>query len=167
MGIERRLDELERRVAALETLEDSRRPAVPQGTTAGDTFWALNALRSVAPESGSVMLVGTVPTPAGPVEWQESAPGADLVDDDWSSAADALAALGHPVRLRLLREIVRRPSTAKELGELDDVGSSGQVYHHLKALTAAGWLRHRPGGRHEVPQERLVPLLAVVMGSRR
>ena len=60
---------------------------------------------------------------------------------DWPERASALAALGHPVRLRLLHEIVHGRTTVKALAELDDIGTSGQIYHHLRQLIAAGWLR--------------------------
>lgn len=46
------------------------------------------------------------------------------------------------------------------------MGSTGQVYHHLHALVAAGLLEVRSGGRHEVPADRLVLVLAAVMGAR-
>lgn len=59
-----------------------------------------------------------------------------------------------------------RHDTFWALGEIEGTGTSGQVYHHLRQLVATGWLRAR-GARYEVPAERVVPLLAIVVGARR
>jgi len=39
------------------------------------------------------------------------------------------------------------------------LGTSGQVHHHVRQLVAAGWLRPTARGRYEVPVDRVVPLL--------
>uniref|UniRef100_A0AAU2VR19 Helix-turn-helix domain-containing protein n=1 Tax=Streptomyces sp. NBC_00008 TaxID=2903610 RepID=A0AAU2VR19_9ACTN len=85
---------------------------------------------------------------------------------DWSEAAESLAALGHPVRLRLLREILGGRRTAAELAALDETGTTGQIYHHLRQLTGAGWLHTTGRGRYEVPGVRVVPLLVVLTAAR-
>ena len=76
------------------------------------------------------------------------------------------AALGHTLRLRLLREILGGRRTATELAGLDEVGTSGQIYHHLRQLTAAGWLRQAGRGRYEIPAGRVVPLLVALATAR-
>lgn len=134
------------------------------------TFWALDGLSSRLPpgRAGAAMIVGDVTLPSGQhAQWQESVAVDDLLDDAWERAAEAFQALGHPVRLRFLQEVLRGRTTARELGTLEDIGTSGQIYHHLRQLVAAGWLRARPGGVHEVPAERLIPLLTTVLGARR
>lgn len=158
-----RLDDLERRVGALEA-----RPSTPGDPAPETELWALEGLSGRVPAPGAVMLVGDVRLPDGRVaQWQEGALTGDLVDGDWETASDVLSALGHPVRLRLLREVLRGAATAQELTAVEGVGTSGQVYHHLRQLVAAGWLRPLGGGRHEVPVARVVPLLAVLLGARR
>jgi hypothetical protein len=52
-------------------------------------------------------------------------------------------------------------------GELDVVGTSGQLYHHLRPLLGAGWLCQAARGRYEVPHDRVVPLLVVVAATGR
>ncbi|MFH8976374.1 ArsR/SmtB family transcription factor [Streptomyces sp. NPDC017890] len=163
--LERRVADLERRLAALEAAE---RPAPrPQE---GD-FWALEGLKeqltALGAAAGGVLFTGSVHLPTGErYEWQHGALTEGLLDVDWADAAEAFAALGHPVRLRLLREILGGRRTAAELAELDEVGTTGQIYHHLRQLTGAGWLHTTGRGRHEVPPGRVVPLLVALSAAR-
>jgi Helix-turn-helix domain len=160
-----RLAALEARVAALEG--GAPAPTQTQAPLDPDAFWALEGLHARVPAPGAVLLVGDVTLPGGQVaRWQEGAATDDLLDTDWERAADVLAALGHPVRLQLLRHVLRGVDSARELAEIEGMGTSGQVYHHLRQLVAAGWLRSR-GARYEVPPERVVPLLTTILGGRR
>ncbi|NED78968.1 helix-turn-helix transcriptional regulator [Streptomyces sp. SID11233] len=181
MELEERVTELERR---LEALVGDRRD-VPRPT--GADFWALEGLKQelsgAGAADGGVLYTGAVRLPTGErYEWQYGAlteqllgAGADGPDGglgeaagpgaDWSDAAESLAALGHPVRLRLLREILGGRRTAAELAALDETGTTGQIYHHLRQLTGAGWLHTTGRGRYEVPGVRVVPLLVVLTAA--
>ncbi|CAL9491448.1 ArsR/SmtB family transcription factor [Streptomyces sp. enrichment culture] len=165
MELEERVADLERRLAAL---EKAQHPAPRIGE--GD-FWALQGfkeqLAGLGAADGGVLFTGAVRLPTGEqYEWQHGALTEGLLDTDWQEAAEAFAALGHPVRLRLLREITGGRRTAAELAELDGVGTTGQIYHHLRQLTAAGWLHTTGRGRHEVPPGRVVPLLVALSAAR-
>jgi hypothetical protein len=81
---------------------------------------------------------------------------------DWSDVAPALAALGNPVRLTLLREIVRGRATVSALSQVDGLGTSGQVYHHLRHLTAEGWLHSPTRGTFAIPSHRVTALQAIL-----
>lgn len=70
------------------------------------------------------------------------------------------------MRLRLLREILGGRRTAAELAALDETGTTGQIYHHLRQLTGAGWLHTKGRGRYEVPGARVVPLLVVFTAAK-
>ncbi len=135
-----------------------------------ETFWVLTGLRQRlgAVEGGGITYAGTVETPGGSVEWQYGLPTETLLALDEGaieSASSRLAALGHPIRLRLMLAVVRGISSPAELAALDGMGTSGQIYHHLRTLTAAGWLRSAGRSRLEVPAERLVPLLVAVTAA--
>ncbi|MFJ4687496.1 ArsR/SmtB family transcription factor [Streptomyces sp. NPDC088789] len=163
--LERRVADLEHRLAALEAA-DRKTPRPGEGD-----LWALEALKSQLAELGSadggVLFTGAVRLPTNEYyEWQFGTLTAGLLEADWTEAADAFAALGHPVRLRLLREILGGRRTAAALAELDDTGTTGQIYHHLRQLTAAGWLHTGARGRHEVPPGRVVPLLVALTTAR-
>jgi len=137
-----------------------------------DRFWALDRLRrDVVPlvkEGGAVLFTGAVDLPTGEhYEWQEAQPVGALLDEDWGPLAAALSALGHPVRLLLLQEVLRGARTVAELSAHESLGTTGQLYHHLRQLTGAGWLRTSTRGRYVVPPERVVPLLTILAGVRR
>ncbi|WP_198653130.1 helix-turn-helix domain-containing protein [Actinocorallia populi] len=171
--VEERLSAVEEALAGLLAAQKRRgRVNVPEpgaeGAVPADLFWALEGLREREPAPGAVMIVGDVTLPDGRTAgWQLGAGTDDLLADEWEALADVFAALGHPVRLRLLREVLRGRGTARELAELEGMGTTGQVYHHLRQLVTAGWLRVRDGGHHEVPAERVVPLLTAIVGGRR
>ncbi|GAA2684250.1 helix-turn-helix domain-containing protein [Streptomyces lunalinharesii] len=179
MDLEQRVAELERRLAELErAVEETGAAAAPpparppEQRHPGEALWALNGLKEqlagLGAVNGGVLFAGAVRTPAGlRYEWQYGLPTDTVMDGDWSAAAESFAALGQPVRLRLLREILGGRCTAAELTGLDGTGTTGQIYHHLRQLTAAGWLRTAVRGRYEVPVERVVPLLVMLTAAGR
>ena len=164
-----RVAALERRLAALENATTTE---TSSAAPAADDCWALEGLKDrLADEpdtaDGGVLYTGAVRLPTGAQhEWQHELLTEHLLDIDWAEAAEVFAALGHAMRLRLLREILGGRRTATELTGLDDVGTSGQIYHHLRQLTAAGWLRQAGRGRYEIPETRLVPLLVALATTR-
>lgn len=155
-----RLDALESRVRALEAPRGEA--GTPPPASGSDTFWALDGLRARAEAPGGVLYTGSVDLPdGGHVDWQYGLTTDDVLGRDWAASAPVLAALGHPVRLTLLRAVVHGTRTVAEMAELEGVGTTGQVYHHVRQLVAAGWL-HTLHGRYAVPVERVVPLLTVL-----
>lgn len=162
-----RVARLEDRVARLEGAPTSVR-AGTEGVPDAETFWALAGLKERTAEPGAVLFTGQVTLPTGEhYEWQQGHAADELLADDWSQGAAALAALAHPVRLLLLGEILRGARTAGELGAHERLGTTGQLYHHLRQLVAAGWLRSTTRGQYAVPGERVVPLLVVLAATRR
>ncbi|MFD4116246.1 ArsR/SmtB family transcription factor [Streptomyces niveus] len=173
MGLEERVAELERRLAALERAENPDRPPRGErpGITADDAFRPLRQLEEQLAEleapDGGVTYTGSVRLPTEQqYRWQFTELTGQLLDADWSVTVDCFAALGHAVRLRLLREILGGQRTAAELTALDDIGTTGQIYHHLRQLTGAGWLQTTGRGRYEVPAARVVPLLVMLSAAR-
>lgn len=159
-----RVKRLEQKVAATE-VEGTATPVAP---VAGEVFWALEALRARVDDVGAVLFTGTVTLPTQErAEWQQGSTTESLLEADWTETTDVLAALGHPVRLLLLREVLRGARSVGELGAVEGLGTSGQLYHHLRQLVAAGWLRTSGRGRYEVPAARVVPLLVVVAAAQR
>ncbi|MPY59669.1 ArsR/SmtB family transcription factor [Streptomyces spongiae] len=165
MELEQRVADLERRLAALENAQHTA-PSPGEGD-----FWALEGLKeqlvALKAADGGVLFTGAVRVPTGEYyEWQHGALTDGLLDLDWTESAESFAALGHAVRLRLLREVIGGRRTAAELAELDEIGTTGQIYHHLRQLTGAGWLHTTGRGRYEVPPGRVVPLLVALSAAR-
>jgi hypothetical protein len=163
-----RLALIEARLTALEGGPAPSAGSAPASAVADDDrFFALNGVtRSTG--DGTVF-AGHVELPTGAVwRWQWGpVPTAATLESDWSESVRALSALAHPIRLRLLREVLLGTRTATELGELDGLGTTGQLYHHLKQLVSADWLRSTSRGVYEVPGERVVPLLVILTASTR
>jgi hypothetical protein len=137
------------------------------GDQQDDPLWMLHALERRIGEHSAVVLTGSVSLRGGPrIEWQQGLEVGRLLDADWDGAAAPLRALGHAVRLRLLRDVLEGRDTAADLVGAEGEGTTGQTYHHLRQLVAAGWLRSPGRGRYEVPPPRVVPLLAVLLAAQ-
>jgi ArsR family transcriptional regulator, arsenate/arsenite/antimonite-responsive transcriptional repressor len=142
-----RLDALEARVAALE----GGRPAEVGERTgeAGEIGY-----------HGSVRLVDG----AGPVTWTIGYDAAATLDLPAGPVTEVLAALGHPVRLALVRRLLRGPAGTTELVEAAELSSTGQLYHHLRTLTAARVVE-QDGRRYRVPTTGVVPVLVALLAA--
>lgn len=173
--LRRELSALTDRVAQLE----AGQPVVPQTSTHPDPvtdaeqFWALKGLQArladhPSTSGGAVMIVGSLTLPDGsPVAWQQGVGSEGMLETDWSAFAESFSALGHPVRLELLRHILSGVHATAELAETATLGTTGQLHHHLRQLVSAGWVRHSGRGSYEVPASRIVPLLACLAGAER
>jgi len=81
--------------------------------------------------------------------WQREKSADDLLAQDDEAVARVLAALGHRQRLALLKAILDQSATAAELIDRLGLTSTGQAYHHLNTLQAAGLIRQGNRGRFE------------------
>lgn len=162
------LADLQDRVRRLEARlgpEDGA-PSAPDAEPPAGTFWLLEALRAQG-LTEAVAFGGTVAdAEGGPVSWQITRSAEELTATDWAASVPALAALGHPSRMQILQLVATgRARTAAELAHAEGLGTTGQIYHHLRQLVAGGWLRVTTRGQHQVPAERLVPLLVVLSAT--
>ncbi|MFV4914274.1 helix-turn-helix domain-containing protein [Microbacterium lacticum] len=157
-AIEEKLD----RVLALLS---EREPAT--GARSRAKFWALEGLRErLDDDAGDVMLLGAVGLPTGETyDWQQSASVATLLEREWRDAADAISAVAHPVRLAILHAVLSGVRSTAELAQLPDLGTTGQLHHHMRLMLAAGWLQTAGRGHYEVPAPRVVPLFVVLAAA--
>lgn len=164
--IERRLDRLEALIERLvgDDDEDPAGDAAP-GTRLPDEFWALNALKKRVPPPGAVVYAGAVDLPVGHLEYQWGRPTDPLLRAEWADRADRIAALGHPLRLSMLRLLLEGDRTVAQLVDELDLGSTGVAYHHLNQLQNAGWATSPRRGVWAVPASRIVPLLAIITAA--
>lgn len=161
---------LERRIAQLEErLARASQRQAGQGEpdeAVDERSWAVAELHERVAAPGGVVLAGAVDLPDGAhVDWQRGTTTAALLDGSWTAATERLAALAHPLRIELLRQVLLGVRSTAALADLEAVGTSGQLYHHLRPLLAAGWLRQAARGRYEVPADRVIPLLAVLTAT--
>ncbi len=169
-----RLEALERRVDRLEQAGAATGQAGGFPDPAVDRFWALDVLRrrTGAPfedgdVAGSVAFAGVANAPGvGAAIWQEEHPLPALLAGSWADAAGVLSALGHPVRLELIRRLLAGAHTTQELSEIPDLGTSGQLYHHLRELQAAGLVVQRRRNDYGVPTDRVVLCLVLVAAAK-
>jgi hypothetical protein len=115
--------------------------------------------RRLAAVEERVLFTAAVRLPTGErSEWQQGRATGDLLDrDDWAGPA---AALAHPVRMLLLRQVLAGVVTHRR------APGAPRPRHHRSALppaTAAHRRRLAAGrGRYRVPPARVVPLPTVL-----
>lgn len=86
-----------------------------------------------------------------------------LLDLDSDKGAKVLAALGNKQRLDILTTVLRGPLTGSEIVDQLNMGTTGQLYHHTKALLGADLLvQEERGGQYSLPPHRTLPLLLLL-----
>ena len=162
---EQRLADLEARVAELEQPPENA-AGLRDDPPVAETLRVLETLKEHGPRGGSVVYAGHLETEDGPVEWQYGLGVDKLAELDWASLAAGLDALGNPVRLNILRAVWSGISTVAELKEQEGFGTTGQIYHHVNQLVAAGWLTTHRRGRYVIPADRQVSLLVIIAAAK-
>jgi DNA-binding transcriptional ArsR family regulator len=158
-----RIDELERRIAHLESRIGGE-PAPVKATRTGNPLMAV--LHAWRREDGP----GTVGY-AGHVADREALgarqmPLAELLAADWTPAAGILESLGSQPRLALLGALLRDGRrTNGELQEALGDTTTGQLYHHLRALQGAGLIVQRRRGEYDLAPQAVIPVLAILAAA--
>ena len=65
----------------------------------------------------------------------------------------------------LLQAVLGGAHTVRALEALPGLGTTGQIYHHLRELQRAGWLSLARRNHYEVAGERVVPLLVALAAA--
>ncbi len=76
--------------------------------------------------------------------------------------AQTFAALGNPLRLTLLRELLSGPKTSLQIQEALALSSAGQLYHHLKELLAVGIIEQKSRNLYALPLRNFIPFLVLL-----
>ncbi len=111
---------------------------------------------------GTIVYAGAGPWADGTVAWQIGRRWLDIRETGADSIASLFGALANPHRIRILRELVTGPMSTGELGQRLDQPSSGQLFHHLKELLAAGVIHQPERGTYAIRREDAIPLLAAL-----
>ena len=75
-----------------------------------------------------------------------------------------LAALASLPRLALYRAVLDHPATSAELMKAASLNTTGQLYHHLRELIAAGLIAQEGRDRYALVPERL-PAARTILGA--
>lgn len=143
-AIDARVDDLERRVAALEGA-----PAAP----------------AVGDEAGVVRYSGEVHL-RGDVTWTIALDAKAALDLDDGPRLAVLAALGHPARAGIVRALLTGgPSSTTVLQDAAGLASTGQLYHHLRSLTHCGLVEQDGRGSYRVRPQVIVPALVLLTAA--
>ncbi len=143
--VARRLADLERRVSHLE----GRRPT-PQLTGEG---------------GGEISYHGHLQL-YGEVQWRINLAAEPVLSLDDAPRVETLAALAHPARISIIRKLLTAgPQPVSALQETAGVRSTGQLYHHLKSLTAGGLVESDGRGRYRIPVEAMVPIVIMLAAA--
>lgn len=140
--------------------------ATPTGAASaatGDPLFALHALEERFPSPGAVLYTGSLDLPMGPVQYQWGRTTEDILHADWAERAERMSALGHPLRLALMRLLLNGEHTVAQLVDELELGSTGVAYHHLNQLHTSGWITTPRRGVWAIPPGRVVPLLAIII----
>lgn len=176
-----RLAQIELRLAALEQRAALGRPAqeesAPDQTANGqvtdragrpqpeaDTFGPIGDPPPDSPSHGQVNYSGDV-TLHGRVVWNIGLGAQETLDLPGTRSAAVLAGLGHPTRAALTRRLLAGPATTAELQQVLDGSSTGQLYHHLRTMTACGLAEQDGRGRYRVPPTAVVPALVLLLAA--
>ena len=89
----------------------------------------------------------------------------ELTELEPGPIARLLAALGNPQRVQIVQALIHAPATTAELSGRLDEPSTGQLFHHLKELLAAGVVYQPQRGTYAIRQQHIVPLLTVMSCS--
>ena len=157
----------EERLAALEARVEALENSVSTPTEAHG-FWVVDTLhtqRNEMPE-GSVIFGGDLDVAGGNYSYQWQRPYNALVDSEmWAASFERLSALAHPVRGEILHRLLQSPAQVSELIDEEIVTSPSTAYHHLSALSHAGWIKKSGSGIYEIAPARVIPLLTIISAS--
>ncbi|GAA4835073.1 helix-turn-helix domain-containing protein [Actinomycetospora corticicola] len=142
--------------------DDERLAALEARVTALEAA-APSSSAEVVDDSGVVSYEGAVRL-HGEVSWRIDYSPSAALGLPAAPTAEVLAALGHPVRLALVRRLLTGPASAAELQDAAELSSTGQVYHHLRALTAARVVE-QDGRSFRVPATGVVPVLTMLLAA--
>ena len=169
---EERFTELEARIARLEGLVDTAGPP-RRPPDSPSLMGVIHEMRRQAEEengSGTVGYVGAVRLPDGERFWARELPLAELLSADWARVAGILESLGSQPRLALLGALIRqgrctRADLQESLGTDGGQTTSGQLYHHLRALQSARLIKQRRRGDYEFAPEALSQVLTILTAA--
>lgn len=140
--------------------------ALPVALSSARTTTLQAAVPAELNQGGAVYYSGHIHQREQDLRWEPKERSMEqLLAISTDKGAKVLAALGHKQRLEILKSVLTEPATGAELVERLGMGTTGQLYHHLKALIAANLLVQEPQGKYIVPAHRRLPFLLLLAAA--
>lgn len=117
------------------------------------------------PERGRIVYSGLGPWDGQSVVWQMDRAWDEVIDQEPDGIAGVFSALSSPVRIRIMGALLGGPATTAALTERVDVGTSGQLFHHLKDLLATGLVHQPRRGVYALRAQHVLPVLAALSAA--
>jgi DNA-binding transcriptional ArsR family regulator len=99
------------------------------------------------------------------VVWQIIRGWTDVLAETGERSAVLFGAMASPSRLRIVVELIGGEVTTAELARRLDQPSTGQMFHHLKELLAAGVIYQPVRGTYAIRREHAVPVLTMLCAA--
>lgn len=151
--------------ARVARLEGSGRPAHHDASLVHGLLRGLASGGPETAESSSVVYAGAGSRNDGTVAWQIVRSWDDVLGAPVEVSTRVLSALANATRLRIVGELLHGPVSTGDLAERLEQPSSGQLFHHLKELLAAGLVHQPVRGTYAIRRQHVVPLLAVLSAA--
>lgn len=99
------------------------------------------------------------------VAWKITRTWDDILDHAGTDASAVFAALANPTRIRIISQLLTGDLTTATLAERLDQPSTGQLFHHLKELLAAGIIHQPERATYSIHHHHVVPLLTLLSAT--
>jgi DNA gyrase subunit B len=109
----------------------------------------------------SISYSGTITSLEGRGRWKPASKTfAEVLKPDSGSLANILSSLGHKQRIEMIKSLLQKPKNAAELVKELGMGTTGQLYHHMKPLLHAGIIEQKErGGSYSIAADKILPIL--------
>lgn len=87
-----------------------------------------------------------------------------LLERDNDLMARVLSTFAHKQRLAILKTILIKPMSASEILEKLNMGTTGQVYHHINALLSVDMITQNDDGKYAFKGHRVHAFLLILAG---
>jgi ArsR family transcriptional regulator len=175
LALERDIASLQKRMVALESAMKPA-PLLPSPSLPLADFGTLHLMQSRQgfpyeqdEKSGAVIYAGAAQIAERKYAWQVERPVPwllQLLSNEPEILSQTFAALGSPLRLTLLQELLSGPKTSQQLQEALGVSSAGQLYHHLKELLAVSLIEQKSRNLYALPVRNVIPFLVLLTTAR-
>jgi DNA gyrase subunit B len=115
---------------------------------------------------GALSYSGALQLAERPLRFQQTMTIQSILDAAPELLTPIFAALSSPHRVIILRTLCEGPCTAQHLQDVLGMNSSGQLYHHLKELQAAGLISQpERSSSYVIDPTKLIPICVALMAA--